>query len=64
MRLEKEESLGAKIVIPLSELLSWPYSWLATPVDLSRRMKTVNWPAFSRILVTFVGPGGAGAAAG
>lgn len=32
----------------------------------SSRIKRVNWPAFSRTLVTFVGPGGpgAGAAAG
>ncbi|KAL4295933.1 hypothetical protein GQ457_12G026690 [Hibiscus cannabinus] len=63
LRLAKALSVGAKMVIPLLELFSWPSSWLATCVDFRRRMKRVNWPAFSRILVTFVGPEGAGAAA-
>lgn len=64
LRLEKALSVGANMVMPLFVLLSCPRSWLATAVAFRRRMKRVNWPAFSRILVTLVGPGGAGARAG
>lgn len=63
-KLEKALSVGAKIVIPLLVLLSWPSNWFATCVAFINRIKVENWPAFSRIFVTLVGPGGAGDDAG
>lgn len=33
-------------------------------MDFKRRMKVLKWPAFLSILMTLVGPGGAGAGAG
>lgn len=33
-------------------------------MDLSSRIRSEKWPAFSKILVTLVGPDGAGPAAG
>lgn len=64
MRFENELSVGAKMVRPWFELLSTELIWSATFVFCNRRMNVVNWPAFSRMAVTLVGPGGAGAAAG
>ena len=52
LRLENAASVGAKMVNPLFELLSWPYNWSETPVLFKRRIKTENPPALPRILVT------------
>ncbi|CAI0542308.1 unnamed protein product [Linum tenue] len=60
LREEKAESDGAKMVAPLLELLRRVRRWLSSCVDRRRWMNVLKWPAFSRILVTFVGPAGAG----
>lgn len=60
LRLEKALSVGAKMVRPWLELLSWVLIWSASWVLFNSRIKVVYWPAFSRIAVMLVGPDGAG----
>ena len=64
LRLEKALSVGAKMVRPWLELLSWELIRSATWLAVRSLMKVVNWPPFSRTLVMFVGPDGAGESAG
>lgn len=64
LRLEKAVSGGAKILRPWLERLSCVLRLSATFVLCSSLMNMVNRPSFSRMAVTLVGPGGAGAAAG
>jgi hypothetical protein len=59
----KALSVGAKIISPFPELLSWLSICCAAAVDLSRRMNVLNCPALASTPVMFVVPGaGAGAA--
>ena len=63
LRFEKALSVGANMVRPWFELLSWMLIRSSIWVLFSSRMKVVYWPAFSRIAVMLVGPAGAGAGA-
>lgn len=61
LRLTKALSVGANTVRPWFELLSCVLIWSSCWVFPSRRMKELNWPAFSRIAVMFGGPDDAAA---
>jgi hypothetical protein len=50
----KALSIGAKIVSPFPELLSWLSICCATAVDLRRRMNVLNCPALASTPVMFV----------
>lgn len=43
------------MVIPLLESMSADYTWFSSWVASKRWMKIVKWPAFLRILVTWLG---------
>jgi len=53
---EKAPSVGAKMVTPSLESLSWENNWMSSWVDFIRRVKNAKWPAFWRILMTLTGP--------